>query len=345
MNGAAYKIAEAEAPLRPEQPIIDPHYHFWDDNPHVRHLGRSLPEDVEAVIAASGQPIAATVFVECRWHYRTDGPAELRCVGETEATERAAASAARSKGPALAAAIMGYADLLSGSAVGEVLDTHLAASPSRFRGVRFVTAADRDDPFTATMQGGVMLDPKLKDGVAELDRRRLIFETWCLHPQIHEFIELADAFPNVRMVLDHLATPIRVGRYQGREDQALAEWQAAIQEAARRPNVFIKIGGLGMPVAGYGWRGAPSTEETAAAYRPYVTHAIETFTPGRCLFESNFPVDGAAFGYGQLWNGFKLTIADLSAAEQHAMLFGTAADLYQLNLAHLPGAKDKGPDA
>ena len=332
----AWQRAAAEAPIRPELPVIDAHHHFWGDGPAALAYGRALPQDMAAMMAASGHRITATVFIECRMGYRVDGPEALRCVGETETVD-AALRAADARGPGairLGAAIMGFAELLAGDSVAGVLEAHVAASPDRFRGIRYVTSSDPDEPYVGTEHQGALAAPALRDALGWLERMGLIFETWCLHTQIDRILSLADAFPGLTLVVDHLATPIRIGRYAQRRQDALAEWEAGIAAAAKRPNIILKLGGLGMAVAGYGWDRRdtpPCSRELADAYRPYVRHAVEAFSPARCMFESNFPVDGVSYGYGTLWNAFKRLTGDMSAAEQDALFRATAARVYRID--------------
>jgi len=332
----AWQRAAAEVPIRPDMPIVDSHHHLWDGGALGLMFGRALPEDMAGIIAASGHKITATVFVECMMGYRADGPEALRCVGETETVE-AALRAAEARGPGathLAAAIMGFAELLAGDRVAGVLEAHLAASPDRFRGIRYVTSSDADEPYGGTERAGALAAPALRDALRCIDRVGLIFETWCLHTQIDGILSLADAFPGLTIVVDHLATPIRIGRYADRQHEALAEWKAGITAAAQRPNIVLKLGGLGMAVAGYGWERSatpPGSAEIADAYRPYVRYAVEVFSPARCMFESNFPVDGVSYGYGTLWNAFKRLTGDLSAGEQDALFRGTAARVYHID--------------
>ena len=75
---------------------------------------------------------------------------------------------------------------------------------------------------------------------------------------------------------------------------------------------------------------APSSEEIAAALRPYVEVCIEAFGSSRCMFESNFPADKESCGYSILWNAFKRLAAGFSAAEKQALSSGTAARVYRL---------------
>ncbi len=70
--------ATNEPALEPDRPIIDPHHHLWD-RPGNRYLFHDLLED-----PASGHNIRATVFLEYREMYRTERPAELRSLGDTE---------------------------------------------------------------------------------------------------------------------------------------------------------------------------------------------------------------------------------------------------------------------
>ncbi len=43
---------------------------------------------------------------------------------------------------------------------------------------------------------------------------------------------------------------------------------------------------------------------------------IEKFGVDRCMFESNFPVDGKLFDYSGLWDTFMLLTKDFSDAER-----------------------------
>src|SRR5437763_2754989 len=74
--------------LEPDLPIVDPHHHLWDHANH-RYLLDELVADT-----GTGHNITATVYIDCRSMYRTDGPAEMRPVGETEFANGVAAMSA-----------------------------------------------------------------------------------------------------------------------------------------------------------------------------------------------------------------------------------------------------------
>jgi predicted TIM-barrel fold metal-dependent hydrolase len=78
-------------------------------------------------------------------------------------------------------------------------------------------------------------------------------------------------------------------------------------------------------------RGEPATsEEIAAAWGDDIRFAIDAFGPSRCLFESNFPVDKACYGYVEIWNAFKRITAACSPDERRDLFHDTAARAYRL---------------
>ena len=112
-------------------------------------------------------------------------------------------------------------------------------------------------------------------------------------------------------------------------------WRADIVELGRCGNVAVKLGGLGMPRTGFPFASAETpvpSEELASAWRPYIETCIEAFTPARCMFESNFPVDMGSCSYATLWNAFKHVAKGCSAQEKTALFSGTATQTYRLEL-------------
>ena len=102
-----------------------------------------------------------------------------------------------------------------------------------------------------------------------------------------------------------------------------------MSELAQCPNVSVKLGGMGSPRAGFGFREA-SSEALAAAWGPYFLHCIDRFGPQRCMFESNFPPDRGSASYVVIWNAFKRIAAGFSKDEKAALFHDTAARVYRL---------------
>jgi predicted TIM-barrel fold metal-dependent hydrolase len=133
--------------------------------------------------------------------------------------------------------------------------------------------------------------------------------------------------------MDHTGGAIAMGLYEGRREVAFEEWRTAIRILAKAPNAHAKIGGFGMRLWGFRFYERPippSSEELAAAIRPYVETCIEAFGPSRCMFESNFPVDKGSFGYAVLWNAYKRLVQNYSDDERDMLFRGTAERVYRL---------------
>ncbi|MDA8216930.1 MAG: amidohydrolase family protein [Dehalococcoidales bacterium] len=320
--------------LDPELPIVDPHHHLWD-RPGWRYLLDELLVDL-----ASGHNIVATVFMECQSMRRADGPEPLRPVGETEFVNGVAAmSASGTYGPTrVAAGIVGHADLRLGAAVEEVLEAHLRAGGGRFRGIRHGAAWDADSSIVNPNNPApprLLADQAFREGFRRLAPLGLTFDAWIYHPQIPELVDLARAFPNTPIVLNHVGGPVGLGPYAGRRDEVFADWRASIRELAYCPNVMVKVGGLGMRIGAFGFEQAPeppSSEKLASAWRPYVETCIEAFGASRCMFESNFPVDKASYPYAAYWNACKLLSRGASADDKADLFRKTAMRVYRLEL-------------
>jgi predicted TIM-barrel fold metal-dependent hydrolase len=324
----------SEEIIDPSRPIVDPHHHLWD-----RGGQRYLIEDISADIG-SGHNIVATVYVEARSMYRAHGPEALRPVGEVEFANGAAAmSASGGYGPArICAGIVGHANLLLGDGAREVLEAEVAAGNGRFRGIRHSSAWD-PDPEVAHMYAsrpkGLLLDATFRKGFGCLAPLGLSFDAWMFHPQIGDLTDLARAFPDTRIVLDHCGGPVGLGRFANRREEIFPLWKASIRDIAKCPNVVVKLGGLAMRLLGYDFHQRPkppSSEDLANAWRPYIETCIEAFGPNRCMFESNFPPDKGQCSYQVIFNAFKRLAAPYSEAERTALLSKTATDVYRLKL-------------
>jgi len=316
------------------RPIVDPHHHLWDRGGQ-RYLIEELAADT-----GSGHNVIATVYVEARSMYRAGGPEAFRPVGEIEFANGAAAmSASGGYGPAASCAgIVGHVNLMLGEAARPVLEAEIAAGQGRFRGIRHSSAWDADPDVAhmyATRPKGLLLDSTFRKGFACLAPLGLSFDAWLFHPQIGELADLARAFPETRIVLDHCGGPVGIGSYANRREEIFPGWKASIRDAARCPNVVVKLGGLAMRLLGYDFHERPlppSSEEAAAAWRPYIETCIEAFGPDRCMFESNFPPDKGQCSYQVIFNAFKRIAAPYSEAEKTALFSKTATDVYGLKL-------------
>ncbi len=334
VTASAWLAQVQEQILDPERPICDPHHHLWDVS-GSRYLLDELLADT-----GSGHKVVSTVFVECGAMYRADGPSAMAPVGETEFVNGVAAMSASGGYGATRAClgIVSLADLSLGARVAPVLDAHMAAS-QRFRGIRHAAGWDASDAVRNSHTAPppqLLADRNFRAGFAELGRRGLSFDAWLYHPQIPELTDLARAFPETTIILDHFGGPLGIGPYAGRRQEIFVQWRQDIAELAACENVVAKLGGLVMPINGFGFhkRERPaSSDEVVSATGRYYRHVIDCFGVERCMFESNFPVDKASCSYAVLWNAFKKMTADASDAEKAWLFHDTAARVYRLSPA------------
>lgn len=343
-------ILEPQSIIDPDLPIIDPHHHLWDLRPLLPAFPEPRHAFLEAIAGAayyafdalhadthSGHNVVGTVFMECGAFYDASRGDALKSVGEVEFANGVAAQGASGLYGAYrpCAAIVGHADLTRGAAAGEALDALQAAS-RRFVGIRHAAAWDADPevlgpPFHAPE--GLYRDAAFREGFAELGKRGLTFDAWLLEPQLGDVLDLARAFPDQPIVLDHCGTPLGIASYRGKLPEHFERWRASIRAIAECENVTVKLGGLAMAFCGMPEEGPAKgcgSEELAAAWKPYIETCIEAFGAGRAMFESNYPVDRWGASYPVLWNAFKRLAAGASHGEKRDLFAGTAARTYHL---------------
>ena len=208
-------------------------------------------------------------------------------------------SASGGYGPAaICAGIVGHANLLLGEAARPVLEAEIIAGGGRFRGIRHSSPWDADPEVAgiyAMRPKGLLLDPTFRKGFSCLAPLGLSFDAWLFHPQIGELADLARAFPDTKIVLDHCGGPIGLGSYATRRDEIFSMWKTSIQDIAACPNVSVKLGGLAMRLLGYRFSPAPdaaivggSGRGVAPLYRdlhrglrPRARHVRKQFSAGQ----------------------------------------------------------------
>jgi len=272
-----------EPALEPELPIVDPHHHLW-----VRPGYHYMLDDFLAD-TGTGHNIVATVFVQANSMYRDSGPIEMRPVGETEFVNGMAAICASGYcgKTRVAAGIVGYADLRLGSRVEPVLAALMRAGGDRFRGIRNGAAWDADTSLLNPANPappGLLGDKTFREGFAVLGRLGLSFDALVLHPQLNDVANLAGAFPDTKIVLNHVGRLVGIGAYAGRLSEQFPRWAASMKALAAHENIYVKVGGLGQAVNGLGFEKQaepPSSEMVAARFRPYIETCIEAFGASR----------------------------------------------------------------
>lgn len=312
--------------LAPGQPIFDCHHHLWD-RPEGRYRAEELMADMGA-----GHDVRASLYVQCRTGYRTDGPETLRPVGEVDTVLDWTRGQDR-----FPVGIVAMADLQLGDAVRPVLDALAEAGQGRVKGIRNTTAWHADPAVSSNPTPppkGLLRTNAFLDSARAVAAQGLSLDVWAYQTQLDEVRALAEAVPELTVIVDHCGGPLGVGPHDRFDPDNFNAWRDALASVASLPNTRIKIGGFGLGV--FGWRYAdaalpPQSETLAEDWRPWVETCLDLFGPDRAMFESNFPVDKGQVGYRTLWNAFKCLAAPLSRDDQDGLLWRSAARTYGID--------------
>ncbi|MDA3039533.1 MAG: amidohydrolase family protein [Actinomycetota bacterium] len=320
-----------EEAIEPDLEIVDPHHHLWD---YETVYGRYDIDDLR-IDTGSGHNVVETVFIDCGANYLTDGPEHLRPIGETRFVANRADATDHTPGARITA-IVSRADLTLGSGVREVLEAHVAEAGGRFSGVRH-SGASTEHPSIPSSRPQPPLDlysdPAFREGAAVLADMGLSFEAWQYHYQLDQALALAQAVPALTVVVNHVGGPLGLGASPDQFEQILADTRDGLAPLAACGNVVLKVGGIAMARTGVTWHERslpPSSDDVLDTWGDMLEWCLQTFGPSRCMFESNFPVDGETCGYGVLWNAFKKASAGYTTDERRDLFADTARRTYRI---------------
>lgn len=160
--------------------------------------------------------------------------------------------------------------------------------------------------------------PAFRDSARAVASAGLTFDACVLSPQLPDVIALADALPELTIVLDHLGKP-SVGTMDAPAPADGTPWAAAFRDLSRRDNVVCKLSGLPAE-SPHGW--------TAAQLRPFLDVALDAFGPDRLLFGGDWPVSQP---FGRWIDTVASWLADrVGEPERDAVLAGNAERVYRL---------------
>jgi L-fuconolactonase len=281
---------------------IDSHHHLWPADVVNRQPWR--PTD-DAVLRRAFE---LAEFEEALDESGIDGSVVMQSVDAPDENPRLAAYAA---GSARILGWVGYADLpdtqRAEAEVRDLLALRAAAGGDKLVGVRCLVGTD---PMEWTGDVG---------GIAGLRTAANAGLTWDIVPitdaQVEAVCRAAQRLPELRIVVDHLASPPVDDR------AALAAWRDRLARLAAFPQVAIKLSvGVAVLQRWSGW--------DEGALRPYVDAALEIFGPERCMLASNWPVVLLRASHAEAWRGVRAALDGLDPTERAAVEGGTAARWY-----------------
>jgi L-fuconolactonase len=202
------------------------------------------------------------------------------------------------------AGVVGWVDLASPECERQV---ELFRTYRKFVGLRHVAQDEPDDDW--------LVRPDVMRGLRILEKHGLPFDVLIYVKHLRHVPTLARAFPDLRMVIDHLAKP-RI------KTHSVDDWLPGFRDASELPNVFCKLSGMVTEADWSCW--------TVDDLRPYVQSALEFFGPDRLMYGSDWPVCELAATYAQVKDALDDALGPISESERAAIFGGTATGFYKL---------------
>lgn len=270
---------------------IDAHQHFWRladrqgawPPPQLAAIYRDFyPEDLGCLLYQNG--VNATVLVQSMpneddTHFMLGLSERYSFIG----------------------AVVGWTDLKAPEAPQRI--AALAEHP-KLRGLRPMLQDLDDDRWID--------DPALAPAVAAMLQHGLRFDALVLPRHLPALLEFVRRYPQLPVVIDHLAKPAMHG-------QPDTQWLQDMERLAASPQVHCKLSGM-VTEAGPEW--------TVQQLQPYVHHILQAFGAGRVMWGSDWPVLRLASDYRAWIDATNALLAQLDEAGRKAVLGLNAQRFY-----------------
>ena len=213
-----------------------------------------------------------------------------------------------------------YAIIAGGNLLKEdfpaLLDSHRQAN-DRVIGVRQILNYHVDPKYTFTDSPGIMYDKIWRKNFAHLGDQGMIFDLQIFPDQSRGAAELAQEFPQTKMVINHFIMPLNWDR------DGIANWREELAKLSAHENIAIKLSGLYMYHRNW----------PREAMDTLINTALELFTPDRVMWGSNFPVDRQFVPLGKLVKDFETSLAAHDLTTSEAVMWKTANNWYRLGVS------------
>jgi len=277
-------------------PVVDAHHHLWNLTevehawlgPDYGPINRNFEaDDLSARLRAAG--IDKTVLVQSANNYEGNAYM-LKVADEVD----------------WIGAVVGWVDLLKPDDTRRRLEMY--SQHPKFRGVNHLLSIEDNPDWIAR--------PPVLESLKVVEEMRQIFELSAVYPfSLKHAPMLAEALPNLKLVINHLAKPPIAER-------KLSPWTDQLMLAAAHPNVYAKISGLNTAANWETW--------TSGDLKPYIDFAIDAFGAERLMAGSDWPICTLAGSYQAVWVETDQALSGRSKHEIDAIRGGTAARLYRL---------------
>jgi len=171
-------------------------------------------------------------------------------------------------------------------------------------------AQDKEDP-------NWLLRDNVVKNIHRIGEAGLTFDILTRPPQLAAAVEMVKRSPNNSFVLDHISKPYMAkGEFQ--------PWANQMSEIASYENVVVKVSGLFTEANWSDW-----SQET---FRPYLDHVLNSFSPSRMMFGSDWPVCLLAATYTDTINLMEEFTKNFTKSEQESFWADTAKRAYKLKV-------------
>jgi L-fuconolactonase len=204
--------------------------------------------------------------------------------------------------------VVGWLPLLETSATQKALEKY--RRKKYFKGMRHLIHDEPDAKW--------LLQEPVIESLTMLASYHLPFDVVGVLPQhIETVLAVAEKVPTLKMVFDHLNHPPIAAK------ETFGRWGELMQEAAKRPNFYAKISGLGTVTKKTAW--------TAEDLKPYVAFVLDNFGEDRCFCGGDWPVSLLAGSYVHTWTVYKEVLSSLLNESQRKKVYAdNAISFYQV---------------
>lgn len=293
------------------EPIIDAHHHIWRLAKTPWLIGPPVPRIFGEYGLLRRDYPAATYAADARAAGVVKSVYVQINVAPGDEVEEVEWVQAQGSAHGIAHGIIGYADLASPD-LAATLARHVTAA--NFRGVRQQLHWHANPAYRFASRPDLMNDLAWRRGLALLGERALLFELQVFASQMLDAARLAADFPRQTFVLLH------AGMLEDLSSEGWARWRAGMRLLAERPNVLVKLSGLG----------TFSRRCSAELWGPVVRETLALFGPERSIFGSNFPIESLWTTYGRIVAVMRECVSDRTALERRAIFHDNARAAYRL---------------
>ncbi|XIK06349.1 amidohydrolase family protein [Mesorhizobium sp. AaZ16] len=294
-------------------PIIDAHHHLWDyalarhpwlrpGNATVTAIGgleqlrrNFLPEDYRADFADEG--IVGSVHIEALWE-------SSDLLGETiwlEGLDKSGGIAAR---------------YVAGAPLGSSSGAEIVRKQAAFKNVTGIRGILSHHPVKSELsfvaRGDLAYDEKWRGDVAVLHEAGLNLELMMYPYQAQAVSDLARAFPDLQIIINHCGSPI------DRDEEGMQRWRDGLALIARHPNIALKISNVG----------AYDSEWSYESVKMVVEDCMKAFGYHRCMFGTDYPVSNLNMKPGNIFQNFRKATSDAPLGCQEALFYSNARKIY-----------------